>query len=144
MTLQALELCLALTAAQARTSQALDEALGSWHGLAWRDLALLLALQRAPAGVLSLAQAAARQGVAPSAMLRTVLPLEKVGWIERRGGQLALRLAGESVGREAAATANLTARRVLQDLPAEDRQCLHGLLVALARATSPDDVGPAR
>lgn len=135
----ALELGLALTAAQARMAQVADEALGAWHGLAWGDLALMLALQRAPCGALSLAQAAAGQGVAPSALVRRLLPLEKVGWLERRGRHVALRPAGERLAREAAASAELAVRRVLQDLPAEDRRRLHGLLASIAPASSSDE-----
>lgn len=143
MTAPALELCLALAAAQARVALAVDEDLGAWHGLAWHDLVLLIDVQRTPDGARSLVQTAVRQGLAPAVLLRRLLPMEKTGWIERRGGQLALRPAGERLAREAAASAELAARRALQGLPASAWPGLHERLAPLAADAAAVPAGEA-
>lgn len=135
-----IELCVALTRAQARLARAVDETLGAWHGLAWRDLMVLLTLQRAPQVTLPLSQAATRLGLASSALLRMVLPMEKSGWVERRGTHVVLRPAGDRLAREAMASADLAAQRTLKGLPLPERERLGALLASLA----PEDAAGRR
>lgn len=141
MTTPDIELCVSLTRAQARMALAVDDTLGAWHGLAWRELMVLHTLQRAPDATLPLSQAAARLGLAPSALLRMILPMEKTGWIERRGTQLVLRPAGDRLAREAVASADLAAQRELRRLPAPDRQRLREMLATLASVQTAASTG---
>mgnify|MGYP001765989029 CR=1 FL=1 len=92
----------------ARLVQRLDEDLGLHHGLSWSDLLLLDALHEA-GGRLSPRQAAAATGRSPAGLLRQVLPMEKIGLVQReRGGseqpQLLLALGGARRLREARET----------------------------------------
>jgi DNA-binding MarR family transcriptional regulator len=89
--------------------QQLDEELGLHHGLCWSDLLLLDALHGA-GGRLSAARAGEATGRSPSALLRQVLPLEKIGLVQRvRDGsgppQLVLATGGARRLREARDTA---------------------------------------
>ena len=87
----------------------LDEELGNWHGLSWSDFALLAALEEAASG-LPAAGLAARLGLARSALLRQLLPLEKTGLVAREPDaagvrRIVLRPAGRRLAREARDTA---------------------------------------
>jgi MarR family transcriptional regulator, organic hydroperoxide resistance regulator len=98
-------------------AQRLDDELGLHHGLSWRDFLLLDALREA-GGRLSSQQAAAATGRSPAGLLRQVLPLEKIGLLQRErdsGGrpQLVLAAGGGRRLREA--------RETVQALLAEDR-----------------------
>lgn len=66
----------------ARQVQRLDEELGLHHGLSWSDLLLLDALHEA-GGRLPMRQAAAATGRSAAALLRQVLPMEKIGLVQR-------------------------------------------------------------
>lgn len=95
--------------AEAALRLRLDEELGTWHGLAWPDFVLLAALDEGPAAVPA-AALATRLGLAPSALLRQMLPLEKTGLVAREAGPggtrcIVLRPAGRSLVREARDTA---------------------------------------
>lgn len=67
----------------ARQVQRLDDELGLHHGLSWNDLLLLDALHDA-GGRLSARQAAAATGRSPAGLLRQVLPMEKIGLVQRQ------------------------------------------------------------
>ena len=100
----------------ARQVQRLDDELGLHHGLSWNELLLLDALHDA-GGRLSAGQAAAATGRSQSGLLRQVLPMEKIGLIQRqRDGsgppQVVLAAGGARRLREACDTA--------RDLLAED------------------------
>lgn len=127
-----LALCLTLSDAHARMSKAIEDTLSNWHGLALEDFKLLFGLERAPGGELALTQAAAAQMLSPAALTRKVLPLEKLGWLERSEGRLRLTPVGQRQIKEAAINANHAAQRVLRDLHGEDQQHLRGLLDRLA------------
>ncbi len=91
--------------------QRLDDELGLHHGLSWNDLLLLDALHDA-GGRLSARQAAAATGRSPAGLLRQVLPMEKIGLVqrERDGGgppQLVLAAGGARRLREARDTARI-------------------------------------
>ena len=101
---QALRLGVGLARAQASVQQALGERLGLWHGLGWADFLLLDALAQAPQGHLPMRALAAGLHLAPSALLRQLLPLQKVGLLTRENGAVHLRPAGRSLQVEAAQT----------------------------------------
>lgn len=63
-------------------AQRLDEELGLHHGLSWSDLLLLDALHEA-GGRLPMRQAAAATGRSAAALLRQMLPMEKIGLVQR-------------------------------------------------------------
>jgi MarR family transcriptional regulator, organic hydroperoxide resistance regulator len=102
--------------ALARQVQRLDDELGLHHGLSWHDLLLLDALHDAGGGLATRAAAAAT-GQSPSGLLRQVLPMEKIGLVQRqRDGsgppQLVLAAGGARRLREA----RETARALLADV----------------------------
>lgn len=93
----------------ARQVQRLDDELGLHHGLSWNDLLLLDALHEA-GGRLSARKAAVATGRSPAGLLRQVLPMEKIGLVQReRDGsdpaQLVLAAGGARRLREARDTA---------------------------------------
>lgn len=93
----------------ARQVQRLDDELGLHHGLSWNDLLLLDVLHDA-GGRLPARQAAAATGRSPAGLLRQVLPMEKIGLVQRqRDGsgtqQLVLAAGGARRLREARDTA---------------------------------------
>ena len=95
--------------AHARTVLALDEELGTHHGIDWSAFVLLDLLQSA-GGDMPTAAAAATQGLTPTRLLLQVLPLEKLGLVRRtRAGdgtrQLAMAASGRRLLREAGETA---------------------------------------
>jgi DNA-binding MarR family transcriptional regulator len=104
---------------QARQVQRLDDELGLHHGLSWNDLLLLDALHDA-GGRLPAHEAAAATGRSPAGLLRQVLPMEKIGLIQRqRDGsgppQVVLAAGGARRLREACDTArNLLAEDAAQ------------------------------
>jgi DNA-binding MarR family transcriptional regulator len=95
--------------------QRLDDALGLHHGLSWNELLLLDALHAA-GGRLPAREAAAATGRSPAGLLRQVLPMEKIGLVQRaRDGagppHLQLAAGGARRLREACDTA----RSLLED-----------------------------
>ena len=89
MTATALDDCLAQHRAHAGRAQRLDEHLGMWHGITWSDFVLLDTL--AAQGAQPIAALAARLAVPRSRLLAQVLPLEKLGWVQREGEAAAAR-----------------------------------------------------
>lgn len=132
MSAPALDLCLGISQAHARLQLALDDALGTWHGIAHADFILLDALARAEGGRLPTAALVAPLGVPQSAVVRRLIPLEKTGHIARAAGQVSLRPAGRAVLAEARATAGALCADVLQGLPAGAADAAAALLRHLA------------
>lgn len=83
MRVSPLELCLRISAAHARLQLALDEELGTHHGLSYADFVLLHRLAGAQDHRLSIGELAPELGLRASALLRQILPLEKTGLVER-------------------------------------------------------------
>ncbi len=137
MTPTALDIGLALSAAQARLSFALDDALGTLHGIGLRELGLLVQLQRSPQGAASLDALSVALGLPPSSLLRLCLPLVKTGLIERAPRRLGLRPAGARLAAEAAATAEAAAQRLLPAEASPGRAALDHLLCAVAARPAP-------
>jgi DNA-binding MarR family transcriptional regulator len=82
----ALAACLAVHQANASLQLKLDDELGTLHGVSWDDFALLSALADAPQGRLPLPSLMRPTGLRPSAIVRRLAPLEKLGWLAREGG----------------------------------------------------------
>jgi DNA-binding MarR family transcriptional regulator len=114
VTASALNECLAREHAQARAGFALDEALGTHHGLAWSDFVLLRHVGDAPDG-LAEAELARRLGVQRSRVLLRTRPLVKLGWLHRAedgARRLSLLPSGQRLLAEAGETAAAVCERL--------------------------------
>jgi DNA-binding MarR family transcriptional regulator len=105
----ALDACLALEEAHARLRFKLDDALGTHHGLSWRDFTLLAMLAGDEEGK-PLAELGTRLGLQLSDLVRQLVPLEKLGLVRRQGGgssprTVALLPGGRRLWNEAVETA---------------------------------------
>jgi DNA-binding MarR family transcriptional regulator len=132
-----LALCLAVAKASAALSRRFDGRLGSFHGLSFSDFLLLLELSRAPGGRLRRVDLAARVGLTPSAVTRTLIPLEKIGLAARqtdphdaRAGYAVLTRSGQRVLREAWETAEAISREAVPE-DAAGLPALSGVLSAV-------------
>ncbi len=97
----------------ARIALALDEALGTHHGIGWADW-LLLDLLQAEGGHVTTAHAAKCQGLTPTHLLQQVLPMEKLGLLRRtRTPEGARFLTIASSGQRVLQEARYTAEAVL-------------------------------
>lgn len=83
----ALEFCLRLARAHATIIRRLDTVLGGHHGLSFSDFMLLQSLANAPGGRLRRVDLAERLGLTASGVTRTLLPLEKTGWVARQADE---------------------------------------------------------
>lgn len=110
---QALSLSLAISRAHASLQQVLDERLGRWHGLGYADFRLLGALADAPQGRLLTLQLAAALHLAPSTLVRQLMPLEKTGLVAREAGAVHLRPAARRLHAEATQTAGAACGQAL-------------------------------
>ena len=107
-----LDFCLWLVKASAALSRRFDGSLGGFHGISFSDFHVLLEMSRAPGGRLRRVDLAAHLGLTPSAVTRTLIPLEKIGLVTRqtdphdaRAGYAVLTKSGQRVLREALVTA---------------------------------------
>jgi DNA-binding MarR family transcriptional regulator len=78
------EFCLRMARAWAALSRRLDSALGAHHGISFADYQLLLQLQRAEGGRLRRVDLAEKLGLTASGVTRSLLPLEKIGLVDRQ------------------------------------------------------------
>ncbi len=100
----------------ARQVQRLDDELGLHHGVSWSDLLLLDALHDA-GGRLPMRQAATATGRSAAGLLRQVLPMEKIGLLQReRNGSGATLLVLVGGGARRLREARDTAQEVLLSL----------------------------
>jgi MarR family transcriptional regulator, organic hydroperoxide resistance regulator len=95
------DFCLALHRANASLQLRLDEELGTFHGIGYNDFALLSWLAQADEDRAPMPALTRPLGQRPSAVLRQVIALEKIGLVERNGTagqrQAVLRPAGRSL-----------------------------------------------
>ena len=135
---QALSLGLSLARAQASLQQLLGERLGTWHGLSPADFLLLDVLAEAPPGGLCPRDLAKALHLAPSALVRQLMPLHKTGLLAREAGTVQLRPAGRRLHAEAAQTAGAACRQVsvAAGLDGADGGALAARLDALARGAA--------
>ena len=114
-----LELALRLARAQAVMVKRLDQVLGGYHGISFSDFALLYYLNRAPGGRLRRVDLAERQGLTASGVTRTLLPLEKIGLVERQQDPRDARVGYAAItdtGRELLNNAVVVAEQISRDL----------------------------
>jgi DNA-binding MarR family transcriptional regulator len=112
-----LEFTLRLARAQATLVRRLDQVLGGYHGFS--DFMLLHYLNRAPGGRLRRVDLAERQGLTASGVTRTLLPLEKIGLVERQQDPRDARVAYAAItatGRELLLNAVTVADQISKDL----------------------------
>lgn len=102
--------CLALHRALASLQPKLDDELGTYHGIGFDDFAMLNLLAQADGGRVSFAGLARPMGQTPSAVLRHLILLEKIGLVVREGAngdrQAVLRPAGHALVHAARETAD--------------------------------------
>jgi len=84
---------LALLRANARIEEQFGNALGSIHGLALKELLLLMHLERAPKTRLSRIDLSRRLHVSASTVTRMTKPMEKLGMVGRQADARDARLA---------------------------------------------------
>lgn len=114
-----LEFTLRLARAQATLVRRLDQVLGGYHGISFSDFMLLHYLNRAPGGRLRRVDLAERQGLTASGVTRTLLPLEKIGLVERQQDPRDARVAYAAItatGREMLTNATTVADQISKDL----------------------------
>lgn len=90
---QALEFCLRLTRAYATLTRKLDNRLSALHGLSFSDFMILYHLSRAPGERMRRIDLAQRLGVTASGVTRTLVPMEKTGWVSRQADAQDARVA---------------------------------------------------
>lgn len=114
-----LEFAMRLARAQATLVRRLDQVLGGYHGISFSDFMLLHYLNRAPGGRLRRVDLAERQGLTASGVTRTLLPLEKIGLVERQHDPRDARVAYAAItdtGRELLGNAVVVAEQISKDL----------------------------
>ncbi|WP_432383313.1 MarR family winged helix-turn-helix transcriptional regulator [Duganella sp. P38] len=129
-----LEFTLRLARAQATLVRRLDQVLGGYHGISFSDFMLLHYLGRAPGGRLRRVDLAERQGLTASGVTRSLLPLEKIGLVERQQDPRDARVAYAAItdtGRELLNNAVTVANQISKDLL---RNCPQGQFDELSNA----------
>jgi DNA-binding MarR family transcriptional regulator len=89
----ALKFCIQLALSTAHLTRRLDLTLSSLHGISFNDLTILHHLQQAPDQKLRRVDLAQRMGLTPSGVTRSLLPLEKLGWVSRVSDERDARIA---------------------------------------------------
>ena len=134
-----LDAALHLARAHGRASKALDAALGAHHGLGAGDYALLTVLAAAPQERAKPVDLARQLSLTASGVTRALVPLEKIGIVERlkderdaRVSYAVLTAAGRRVVEEARVTAELTAAGLFSRLSVGQTRQLQRLLEDIA------------
>lgn len=134
-----LEFTLRLARAQATLVRRLDQVLGGYHGISFSDFMLLHHLGRAPGGRLRRVDLAERQGLTASGVTRSLLPLEKIGLVERQQDPRDARVAYAAItdtGREllnnAVTVANQISKDLLRNCPQDQFDELSNALALIA------------
>jgi DNA-binding MarR family transcriptional regulator len=127
-------------------SRRLDGRLGSWHGISFADLAILLELSRAPAARLRRVDLAGRLGLTASAVTRALIPLEKIGLVSRKAdpndarvGYATITAAGRRVLDEAVESAEVMVQEIVRDEGGRMDGCIRLLdRLAAGESSSPN------
>ncbi len=135
----ALDFCLRLARAQAVLVRRLDGSLGNVHGISFSDFQLLHYLSRAAGERLRRTDLAERLALTASGVTRALLPLEKIGLVERqpdprdaRVGFAALTATGRELLVNASDTAKMVCRDILRDAEPGQMEALAGVLGQIA------------
>ncbi len=131
--------CLRLARAQAEMVRRLDGPL-SVHGISFGDFQVLYHLSQAPEGRLRRVDLAERLGLTASGVTRTLVPLEKIGLVDRqpdprdaRVSYAVITRSGRAVLRDALATAQAVSNELLQNFDPDALEALAGVLGQIAR-----------
>src|SRR4051812_49194137 len=137
----ALDFCLRLARAQASVQRRLDNTLGNLHGISFSDFQLLYHMGRAPGGRLRRIDLAERLGLTASGVTRTLLPLEKIGLVDRqsdprdaRVGYAIITATGSELVTNATTVVDNISRAMLGAPPREQIEATSNLLAQLAGA----------
>jgi DNA-binding MarR family transcriptional regulator len=135
------EFCLRMGRAWAAISRRLDGALGAHHGISFADYQLLLQLQRAPGSRLRRVDLADKLGLTASGVTRSLLPLEKIGLVDRqsdprdaRVGYAILTPAGSELVTNATTVVDNVSRAMLGAPAREQLEASSNLLAQLGGA----------
>ncbi|RFO97513.1 MarR family transcriptional regulator [Rhodoferax lacus] len=135
-----LDFCLALHHAHASLQRKLDDALGLYHGISFNDFALLNLLAQADGGRVSIPDLVRPLGQPPSAVLRQLILLEKVGLVVREGAgsdrQAVLRPAGRALVNTARETADSLCTEAVASIAPAVVATVSAALVTLASTSS--------
>ena len=136
-----------LLRANARLEERFAGELGSVHGLALREVLLLMHLERAPLHRLSRIDLAKRLHVSPSTVTRMTTPLEKLGCVGREADPRDARLAyvvlteaGQRLVGEARATLERMAADLFRDRWTQSEIATLSDLVGRLTAGQPGDL----
>ncbi|QNA89277.1 MarR family transcriptional regulator [Massilia sp. Dwa41.01b] len=137
-----LDVVLQLARTQTVVMRRLDGALASYHGLSFNDFLLLHHLSQGPGCRLRRVDLAERHGLTASGITRTLLPLEKLGLVERQQEPRDARVAYAALtaaGRELLGHAHVLAEQISKDLlrnstPAELQALSQALALVAAMA----------
>ena len=113
------ELCLIIARVHALLQRRFDSALGSHHGISFGDFQLLNHLRAAPGARLRRVDLADKLGLTASGVTRSLLPLEKIGLVERQQDPRDARVAYAAItatGRELLNNAVVVAEQISKDL----------------------------
>ena len=140
---QAFEFCIRLSRAYASVTRRLDNVLSSLHGLSFADFMILYYLERAPGKKLRRVDLAERLGLTASGVTRSLLPLEKLGFISRqsdprdaRVGYATLTDSGRQLLSYAVTSVRDTAKDTTESIPADQIEVVSALLGRLAGMNS--------
>jgi DNA-binding MarR family transcriptional regulator len=141
-----LEFTLRLARAQATLLRRLDQVLGGYHGISFNDFMLLYYLNRAPGGRLRRVDLAERLALTASGVTRSLLPLEKIGLVERqqdprdaRVGYAAITATGQELLLNALTVADQISKDLLRSCPPAQFDALSqalGLIAGMNAANS--------
>jgi DNA-binding IclR family transcriptional regulator len=134
-----LDFCLALHRAHASLQLKLDDELGTYHGISFSDFALLNLLAQADGGRVSIQALVRPLGQPPSAVLRQLILLEKIGFVVREGAngdrQAVLRPAGRALVNAARETADSICTEAVESIAPAVVATVSAALVTLTRTT---------
>ena len=132
----ALRLLLNLTKAQSLVSRRFDSL--SAHGISFSDFMILYLLNQAPGGKLRRVDLAEKTGLTASGVTRMLVPLEKIGMIQREANERDARVSyasltptGHRVFEDALVTANFKAKEIISAATVKNSGVLSELLAEL-------------
>ncbi|MDI1283132.1 MAG: MarR family transcriptional regulator [Reyranella sp.] len=139
---------LRLLGANARLEERFSNGLGSLHGLALKEVLLLMHLERAPRRRLSRIDLAKRLYVSPSTVTRMAAPLEKLGVVSREADPRDARLAyvvlteaGQELVANARASLEVMATDIFRDRWTSDDIATLAELLGRLTSGQPSDLG---
>lgn len=122
--LSALDFCVRLSRKYTEALRRIDGKLSSVHGLSFGDFTILYHLKHAHESRLRRTDLAEFMGLTASAVTRSLLPLEKIGLVDRqsdprdaRVGYACLTLAGHQLFAYASETAGVACQDAFQAIP---------------------------